>query len=307
MWYAAFIRRSGAIVQIPRKLLKTCIFSCILVSEKKKWRICGMTQSETGQKNNYYKKYSDTDVTFTKQVIYETGLVPHRIILNFCNENIRCLLYSTSMKEARVIAKMSPTLLELLELGNKEATLHLDFRLPKQREAASIAICTEILFHTYYQSGDLYFMLLHFAQTPPEDLILILGRFLEKETRKEQRQEKRISITSENTELLNLESDKIIIVSGGKKQECFLRDISLSGAKIIVEGTGEMFLNKKVMLIMNIKGIEGIGEIIGKVINCEKLEVEEPCPFISLGLKFETEGLPPSYKQWLQTCISKTA
>ena len=56
------------------------------------------------QLSRYLEQYGTTEVTFNKQVIDATGLVPRNVFLKIADQQWPCIVYSSSMKGARVIA-----------------------------------------------------------------------------------------------------------------------------------------------------------------------------------------------------------
>jgi len=262
-----------------------------------------MTHQTNQNADNLYTLYCNKDIAITPEVIREIGIVPHRIMMHYCDSIIPCIIYSMSMTEARIIAKMDPLVVQNLENGLKDIVFSLSFRVPQKHTPVNVNIEAEIFSYSEYDSANLYFINLEFLNKPPDGLVLILGNFLKSGTESFNRKKRRILINSGNLKSMDIKSDKVMLLCNGKKQECILRDVSFSGAKVVIKGTEEMFFKKRAILIMELDNIEGIGEIICTVVRCENLAIKGPSPYIALGLFFDKEGIPPFYHSWLERNI----
>jgi hypothetical protein len=255
--------------------------------------------------DEYYKKYLDHDVTFTHNVIKAINLIAHRNFMRYCGDSIPCIIYSSSLSGARIIVPLNRKTCEKISLGNKIASLNILFNREKGLDPVSIYINAKISGFTPYKSErpDINFVTLRYLNKPPDELIFRLGEFLEAQDSVSRRKEKRIIVDDEKAVKMNLQTDKISIFCEGKRNTCIIRDISYSGAKVITRGSKDMYLNKRVMLILNIRGLKGIGEMLGTVVHCDEIETGNAENFIALGLKFDSEGIPESYKKWLKSYL----
>ena len=157
----------------------------------------------------YYNLFCNMDITFTPEVICKIGIVPHRVLLGYGQVLIRCILYSMSMTEARLIAKIDPMTLTSLDKGVKNAILGLAFRLPQKRVPINMDIQSEVSGFKKHNSGGLYLVHLNFLEKPADDLILIIGKYLESQTISSKRKEERIVINSDTTDSVNLKTDTV--------------------------------------------------------------------------------------------------
>jgi hypothetical protein len=259
------------------------------------------------QSDAFYKKYFDHDVTFTNDVLKAINLIVHKNFIRFCGDSIPCVIYSSSLSGARVIVPLNRNNCEKISLGNKIASLNISFRQEKGPDPISIYINAKIMGFTPYKSEkpDINFVTLHYLNKPPDEFIFRLGEVLEARNDTSRRKEQRLIVDDEKAVKMNLQTDKISLFCQGKRNNCIIRDISYSGAKVITRGSKEMYLNKRVMLILNIKGLDGIGEMLCTVVHVEEIETSIAENFIVLGLKFDSEGIPESYKNWLKKYIEQ--
>jgi hypothetical protein len=99
-----------------------------------------------------------------------------------------------------------------------------------------------------------------FTQRPPDDLIQILGTLLEANANAQRRRDERIIVSPETLKKLGLESREAAIVVDDRVHRCVLRDMSFSGAKIVVSGNPAMFNGKRASL--KIMRADQAGEMI---------------------------------------------
>jgi hypothetical protein len=98
------------------------------------------------------------------------------------------------------------------------------------------------------QGPDVHFVTLEFTQRPPDDLIQILGSLLEANANSQRRRDERIIVTPETQKKLGLESREASVLVDGKSRKCVLRDLSFSGAKVVISGRARDFENRRVSL-----------------------------------------------------------
>ncbi|MBN2535191.1 MAG: PilZ domain-containing protein [Spirochaetales bacterium] len=257
--------------------------------------------------DEYYKIYLEHDISFTKEIISEIKLIPEKNYLRYGGMNIPCILYSSSMIRARIIAQLQPSICEKISLGNKTTSLCLAFRREKGEDPVTLFINAKIAGLTPYKSDipGVNFITLKYMNKPPDDFIYKLGEAIFNKTEENKRKEQRINLDDEKTKRLKLQTDKIWIFCDGKQSPCVLKDISFSGAKIITRGKKDSFLKKNIKLILNISNLEGISEMTGTVTHCEEIIVNKNIKFIALGLAFDKASIPDSYKEWVNSFIQK--
>jgi hypothetical protein len=202
------------------------------------------------QLTRYYEQYKSTDVTFNKQVISALGLVGKGVHLKIQDRQLPCMVFSSSLSTARVIANMPGSVMLSLKQANNRLALRWCFKLPDKIEPITFFVTCRPAGFTHYavQGPDVHFVSLEFTQRPPDDLIQILGSLLEANANAQRRKDERIVLTPESMKKLGLESREAALIADSRSFKCVLRDLSFSGAKVVVSGSQEMFKNRVVSL-----------------------------------------------------------
>jgi hypothetical protein len=266
-----------------------------------------MTTQTRHRCDEYYKLYIDHDISFTKEIISEMGLIPKKNFIRYGGENIPCILYSASMTKARIIAQLRADICEKIGLGNKTASLCLAFKREKSQDPVTLFINAKIAGFTPYKSDipGVNFVTLKYMNKPPDDFIYKLGQAISDRSDDKRRKEQRIPMDDEKAKNMNIQSDKILIICDNKQFPCVLKDISFSGAKVITKGNKDFFNTKQVKLVLNISSLDGISAMIGKVVHCEEFLINKTSKFIALGIAFDKTKIPDSYKDWVQSFMDK--
>jgi hypothetical protein len=189
----------------------------------------------------YYERYRETEVTFNKQVIIATGLMPRNMYLRVLDRELPCTVFSSSMASARVIANVKANFFLDLKRPNTRLALRWCFKQPDKAEPMTFFVPCHAtgLTHFNVQKPGVQMMTLVFAQKPPNDLIEILGSLLEANWNSQQRREERIPITPENMKKLGMESRDATLLLGDTSRPCLLRDLSFIGAEVLASGLTE--------------------------------------------------------------------
>jgi hypothetical protein len=183
-------------------------------------------------------------------VITALGLVGKGVYLKIQDRQLPCMVFSSSLSSARVIASVPSAVMLALKQANNRLALRWCFKLPEKVEPITFFVTCRPTGFTHYavQGPDVHFVTLEFTQRPPDDLIQILGSLLEANSNAQRRKDERIIVTPETLKKLGLESREAEILIDGKSRKCVLRDLSFSGAKVVVSGRAEAFSNRSVSL-----------------------------------------------------------
>ena len=183
-----------------------------------------------------YKKYAATEVTFNAQVILASGLATGEVHLNVGDLHPCCVLYACSMKGARIIVEVGDDFSKALARNDNMAALHLSFRPQDKAPDLTFFISSRVESLAEYNSKSrrVRFMTLAFEQRPPDVLVGILGTLLEINANAIRRKDERIVLTSESMKKIGMESKESCVVFSGTARRCIVRDLSFSGAKILV-------------------------------------------------------------------------
>ncbi len=202
------------------------------------------------QINRFYQQYKDVDVTFNKDVIRATGLVAKHIFLKFLGTQIPCIVFSSSLSGAKIISNITPETFERLRQANNQVSLRFSFQESDKIDPLAFFVASRITgFNPYNKERpSLNFINLEFTQRPPDDLIAILGSLLEANVNSKKRKEERIQIDANSIRKLGLTSKAGQLRIGNIPRPCIVRDVSFSGAKVVVSGVAKFLLGKSCFL-----------------------------------------------------------
>jgi hypothetical protein len=257
----------------------------------------------TQQLARYYEQHRTTEVTFNKQVATATGLVAKNVYLKIQDRQLSCIVFSSSMAGARVIANISPAILMAVKQVNNRLSLRWCFKLADKVEPITFFVpCHPTSFaHYAVQDPDVQIVTLEFTQRPPDDLIQILGMLLEANVNATRRKDERIVLSPEVMKKMGLESREAAILIERASYKCALRDISFSGAKLLTAGSAAAFADRKVGLRIS-RGDPSLDILIQGVVRRAE-EVGGHRNVLAIGIEFEGE-IPMSYKLLISSYLS---
>jgi len=251
----------------------------------------------TGQQiTTFYNKYKDIDVTFTKGVIQATGLVPSHVFLKCLGDQWPAVIYSCSMLGAKIVVNARSSLYETIRKANNLVSLRFSFKLPDKNDPLFFFVSAKIGgFNPYSKENpDLNFVNLQFTQRPPDDLIEILGNLLEANINSKKRKEERIIVTQDSLRKLGFKGKDALLYIQGVPRKCIIRDVSFSGAKVIIAGVAKFLVEKKATLKIEIEENRKVVDIEGTILRYE--EVEGRKDLAALAIKYDEDKVPMEYK-----------
>jgi hypothetical protein len=259
----------------------------------------------TQQLAKYYEHYKGTDVTFNKEVIAATGLVTRNVYLKVQDRQVACMVFSSSMSAAKVIATVPAVVMGTLKQANNRLSLRWCFKLPDKVEPITFFVTCHPTAFTHYalQGPDVHFITLEFTQRPPDDLIQILGTLLDASSNAQRRKDERVLVTPETMKKLGLESREASLAVGPAVHKCVLRDLSFSGAKVVVQGPAAAFTGKSAVLRIA-RGDQGPEiQVPGSVRRAEEVGGRKEI----LAVSIEFSGDPPmTYKLLINSYVSSS-
>ncbi len=250
------------------------------------------------QINNYFDNFKDSEITFTKEIIRATGLQPKHIFLKCVGYQLPCIIYSVSMTSAKVIANVSSDMYEQIRGANNLVSLRFAFHESDKIDPLMFFVSGRVTGYNPYnaEKPSLNFISLDFTQRPPDDLIAILGQIFEAKLISQKRKEERININADSVKKLGIKTKSASVYIQGVPRTCIIRDLSFSGAKVILAGVGKFLLEKEAAV--HIETVEkGQIEINGKIIRNEPVEGRKD--LIAIAIQFEEEKTPIEYKMTL--------
>lgn len=251
-----------------------------------------------------FNDHKDHDVTLSQKVINNLGIIKDQIILKCGGVQVPCIIYSTSMKKARIIAKINSELLEELKRHKNIISLRFTFFEKEQYQTISFYMSSEIVNYEKYDSDkpDLYFFNIEFKRRPPDDFVNVLGSYISEQVTKQKRSEQRCVINSNDSNTPGIKSMETFLFVSGKGKRCVLAEISLYSAKVLTSGKLDKYNEgESAMLIMKSEALKGLGEMVGKIGRVDLINQEEG--LFSLIIIFDQDMIPPAYKNWVTDCI----
>jgi hypothetical protein len=243
----------------------------------------------------YYERFKDIEVTFTKEIIQVTGLLTQQIHLKCGNDFFPCVVYTASFEGAKVVANIKTGLLGKLQNANNLSSLRFCFKPPGESNAVTFFVAARVMANApYSNSQDINIFTLQFSNRPPDDFIEIMGRVLDANVNSAKRKDDRIPLTPENMRKFNILSAESAVFIEKVPRRCILRDISFSGSKIIMMGVAKFLLDKEAALKIDFNDPKEAYIIKGKIIRAEQVEGKKE--MIALGLTFDEPTIPMGFK-----------
>jgi hypothetical protein len=243
----------------------------------------------------YYERYRTIDVTFTKEVIRVTGIITKQVYLKCGGDFWPCVIFSTSFQGAKVVVNANAGVSGTLQKANNIASLRMAFKTPDSDAPVAFFVNVKVIGNSSYgSSGEMELFSLQYSQRPPDDLIGIVGRVLEANINSHQRKEERVSMTPEAIRKLNLVSKETAVFIQKVPRRCILRDLSFSGAKIIMVGVAKFLEGKEADLRVDFQEPRESFLLPGVFIRSENVEGRHD--LIALGVKFTEGQIPMGYK-----------
>ncbi len=247
------------------------------------------------QINVFYQTFRSVEVTFNKDVLRATGLLPKQIFLKFLGNQIPCIIFSSSMEGAKIIANITKEVFELIRKANNLVSLRFSFTENDKNAPLQFFVGAKVSGYNPYnkEKPSLNFVNLDFTQRPPDDLIAILGTLLEANANSAKRKEERIQIDANSIRKLGLQSKAGQLRVGAVPRPCIIRDLSFSGAKVVISGIAKFLLNKECLL--HLQTVEQrIFNIPALIVRNEPVEGRKD--LTAVAIQFNEEQVPIEYK-----------
>ena len=259
----------------------------------------------TSQKiSDYYERFKAIDVTFSREIIQVTGLIPNQVYLKCVGDFWPCVIFSSSFQGAKIVANIKSGILQKLERANNMVSLRFCFKNADTGNPVSFFINTKSTgYSPYGGSKDVALFALQFAQRPPDDLIEIMGRILDANVNSAKRREERITITPDSSRKLNMASKESAVFIQKVPRHCILRDISFSGAKIIMMGVAKFLVEKPAALRIDFEDPRESFLLQGKFIRAEAVEGRKE--LVALVILFNENTVPMGFKIRLNDYLSQ--
>jgi hypothetical protein len=243
----------------------------------------------------YYERFKGIDVTFTKEIIQVTGLLTQQVHLKCVSDFWPCVIYSSSFQGAKIVANAKSGLVDKLQQANNSVSLRFCFKNADTANPVTFFVSARSMgFSAYGGSKDVAMFTLQFTQRPPDDLIEIMGRLLDANVNSSKRREERILITVDSQRKLKILSKESAVFIQGVPRRCILRDISFSGAKLIMMGVAKFLVEKESALRLDFDDPRESFLVKGKFVRAELVEGRKD--LVALAMAFDEALVSMGYK-----------
>lgn len=249
------------------------------------------------QLSTYYELYRSIEVTLTKDVSQLLGFLQDQVALKLMGHQWPCLIYSTSLEGAKIILNLKPDQIERLRTGSNLVSLRYGFRNADKTEPVTFFASGRIKGYNRYNSNtnnDLYFMTVEFTQRPSDDLIEVLGRFLEANVNSQKRKDVRLSVSEATIKKLGFASCNTIIAVEKVDRKCLIRDLSFGGALILIPGVAKFLQGRSAVIRLVLEDNNQVLSIPGKFVRVDPVEGRRD--ITQAALQFDDATIPHAYK-----------
>lgn len=244
--------------------------------------------------NNYYAEFQHQEVTFTKDVIVSLGLMTKQVFVKFNGGQLPCLIYSSSMKGAKILVNLDKAIIAILKEQNNQLQVRYSFNNPdKPSDPITFFIQSKINgLNLFKKETGLYLVSVEYSQRPPDDLIQILGTMLEASLVSKKRKDERIILTPDSMRKLGIDSKNAALVINNIPRNGIIRDLSFAGMKVIILGNAKFLLDKGFNLAIKMKDGKVL-QLSGTIKRFEAVEGRKD--ICALGLIYDEKSIPMQY------------
>lgn len=255
------------------------------------------------QLQNYYDFYRDKEVTYTKEVLRTLAVDPRQIYVKCNGAQWPCIINSTSFQIARIIVGTKGGAYAAMAKKDPPPVSLRFYFIQQHDQPISFFVTGRITdISPYMNSTELAVITLTFIQRPPDDLIEKIGSMLEANSNAIRRKDERIIITDDAKRRMNMTRDETIIFIQNVPRRCILRDISFSGAKVILLGIEKFIQGKETILRIHFDEPDEIIQLAGHVVKTSPVEGRPE--IIYACLQFDEAAVPTSYRIRINTYLT---
>lgn len=243
--------------------------------------------------DTYYERYRDTEIMFSKEINKTLNLVPRQIYIKCGGDQWPCIVNSTSFSFARIIiGTKGGAFKKITSDKNENVSLRFCFA-PLEGDVVSFFVNSHVTEISKFNGNqDLAILTLSFTQRPPTALIERIGRIHEANKNANRRKEERIILSEQVLRKLQLNLPKTELFIEKVPRKCILRNISFSGAKIIIVGLAKFLENKNINLKFYFEDPDEEITLFGKVVTIAPIESRRELVTVSVYFG----DVPLSYK-----------
>ena len=242
-------------------------------------------------------------MTYTKEVLRTLAVDPRQIYVKCNGAQWPCIINSTSFQIARIIVGTKGGAYAAMAKKDPPPVSLRFYFIQQHDQPISFFVTGRITdISPYMNSTELAVITLTFTQRPPDDLIEKIGSMLEANSNAIRRKDERIIITDDAKRRMNMTRDETIIFIQNVPRRCILRDISFSGAKVILLGIEKFIQGKETILRIHFDEPDEIIQLAGHVVKTSPVEGRPE--IIYACLQFDEAAVPTSYRIRINTYLT---
>lgn len=247
------------------------------------------------QINEYYNKYRENEIVFTKDIIRFLRMDPRQIYVKCAGSQWPCIINSTSFQQAKIIIGTTGGAFQ--QITKKDAppvSLRYCFIETDNQPLVFFVTCRVTDVTPYMNSHELAIVTLSFTQRPPDDLIYKLGSLMDAKEGFLYRKEERIILNDDAQRLLGINKKESIVYIQNVPRRCILWNLSFSGAKIVVLGLPAFLKGKDCVVRLIFSDPNEAIDVKGTIVSANAVEGRKD--LAEAGIKYDENLVPLSYK-----------
>lgn len=244
--------------------------------------------------NGYYAEYAKQEVTFTKDIIASLGVVTKQVYVKYNGGQIPSIIYSSSMKTAKLLITLDKALIATLKEQNNQFQVRYCFVNPdKPSDPITFFVQAKITgMSLFKKETGLHLVSCEYSQRPPDSLIQILGGMLDAKAASMKRKDERVILTPESLRKLGFANKNATLVIDNVPRNAIIRDLSFAGMKVIILGNAKFLMDKPFKMSIALKDGKTL-HMGGKINRFEAVEGRKD--ICALALEYDEKATPIQY------------
>ena len=255
------------------------------------------------QINEYYNKYRENEIIFSKDIMRFLRLDPRQIYVKCAGSQWPCIINSTSFQQAKIIIGTNGGAFQ--QITRKDAppvNLRFCFIESDNQPLIFFVTCRVTDVTPYMNSKELAILTLSFTQRPPDDLIYKIGSLIDANQGFIYRKEERIVLNEDTKRLLGINKKESIVYIQSVPRRCIIWNLSFTGSKIIVLGVPKFLENKDCIIRLLFSDPTEIIDVKGPIVSVKTVEGRQD--LVEAGIKFDENQVPLAYKMRINDFLS---
>lgn len=235
-------------------------------------------QQEVREVNDFYDRYKDRKIVYSKEVTQSIGLVQRDTSIKINDQIIKGALISSTMESFVLMAPLNETLQQ--ELHDQKSSLLVHLKFISRESGKSVLFTIHTKFLNINNQGlarkDLYFIAMQIRRKIPNDLIRIFGQYHKAVETRLKNKKKRV---------------ECLLLANESRTDCLADSISKDKLVLVIDDVTGLVMNQKAIAILKIVNTGEVIEIIGTITKIE-MDSDDNC---KLHLNFEIGDQSPRF------------